>query len=506
MNNYDEKTYCFIGNGSYGNVYHTLENNKEKNVVKVCEIYQNAHFTEELVCGNIVECIFLQSLKKTFNDTLSDYFPIIKKIKQDDNYFYFTMSYCGPDLDNFRKRVGNNKILEYIPSIMCQLSRILIILKSMSVMHFDIKPANICVDEFNKVRLIDFNLLTHINANSANIEGSSSFTDPYYCNFKNNATFVRDNDMFSCGMVLLFLITGGYVDGDKIVDFTTDSQLYEFLHFDILYEEFPKFREYLDLCWSMISLENRISRNNLYKHRLFNEIRKNYPVKIKKQYFEITNNFLEIDSSKIDSTLEYYYEANIKLFYQMYTKLGIQNFSVFGMKLYLKILTIYPITLDFLKVNKLSIVTIYIVSIIFQQYLNKRELMELSSIVYSDETIQKEVLFCLELLDYNVFPLCDIYDVIPYVKHYKTIFPEKLINFLRPEIVKYKCKDYLESYSYIITNTFQQLENLSNDNYNEKKIMYLIQKFTTIIKIYGNKLGKRIKDQITDKLKRLLKN
>ncbi len=139
--NSDEKT--LIGEGSYGKVY-----GKGEKVLKMSDLF----FEDDIFAENVSEAMFLQTIRR-FN---LDCFPKVESITATEGSIELVMNNVGLPLDTWVKKKSFAERKAFLPSFLCQMARILLLLKQMNVMHFDIKPANICINDEGVVCLFFF--------------------------------------------------------------------------------------------------------------------------------------------------------------------------------------------------------------------------------------------------------------------------------------------------------------------------------------------------------------
>src|SRR5699024_7098624 len=88
----------------------------------------------------------------------------IYDVGEDDNLHYIVMEYMpGPTLKEYIQQKGALAVSEAIP-IMEQLISALSHAHHANIIHRDIKPQNILMDEFGNVKLTDFGVATMISA------------------------------------------------------------------------------------------------------------------------------------------------------------------------------------------------------------------------------------------------------------------------------------------------------------------------------------------------------
>ena len=318
-----EKNNTFIGNGSYGNVY--KNNNDVKKIMKCCQEDNELEFHEV----NMNEVMFLSSYRDV---------PFVPKYKSaklnitknsnkvELNSIELDMEYCGINLEKYSLNLSYNDRLKLIPSLMTQLSRMMVWMKTQNIVHVDIKPANICIDN-NIIKLIDWGFVTRLNKKyNKNIYGTKVFCDPYTLK---NKILTKEYDMFSCGITLCFFITKSYADNkwfDIVSKFSSDvdennnKTIEYFLGENIkqhLSNVIPNGEFYYNLICEMINVdpEYRITPENLYE-KLPQNLKDEFPL-IQHEYKikEVTK--LPVSEQNIGYAI--YYMLSIKEYETMYS-------------------------------------------------------------------------------------------------------------------------------------------------------------------------------------------
>lgn len=280
-----EKNNTFIGNGSYGNVY--KNNNDVKKIMKSCHEDDEFEFHEV----NMNEVMFLSSYRHVpfipkYKSAKLNITKNVNKVKL--NTIELDMEYCGMNLEKYSTSLSYNDRLKLIPSLMAQLSRMLIWMETQNIVHVDIKPANICIDN-NIIKLIDWGFVTRLNKKyNKSIYGTKIFCDPYTLK---NKVLTREYDMFSCGITLCFFITKSYADNtwfDIVSKFSSDidennKKTVEYFLGDNIKQHLsmllPNGELYYNLICEMINIdpEYRITPENLYE-QLPQYLRDDFPL------------------------------------------------------------------------------------------------------------------------------------------------------------------------------------------------------------------------------------
>jgi serine/threonine protein kinase len=320
-----EKNNTFIGNGSYGNVY---KNNDIVKKIMNCYCEDNELEFNEI---NMNEVMFLSSYREL---------PFVPKYKSaklnitkntnkvELNTIELDMEYCGINLEKYSASLSYYDRLKTIPSLMTQFSRILVWMKMQNIVHVDIKPANVCIDN-NIIKLIDWGFVTRLNKKyNKNIYGTKIFCDPYTLK---NKTLTKEYDMFSCGITLCFFITKSYANKnwfDIVSNFSSDVDVNNkktieyFLGDNIkqhLSNVIPNGEFYYNLICEMINIdpEYRITPEKLYE-KLPQNLKDEFPlIQYEYKIKEITE--LPVSEDVIGNAI--YYMLSIKEYETIYSSI-----------------------------------------------------------------------------------------------------------------------------------------------------------------------------------------
>ncbi|MEG0509565.1 MAG: serine/threonine-protein kinase, partial [Eubacterium sp.] len=134
--------------------------------------------------------------------------PKIIEVKEDDQYVYIIQEFIhGTDLKDLVLKYGN--IDESIVIFwMEELAEILYYLHSQSVIHRDIKPGNIMLNDEGQLKVIDFGLARDFaekDGVDSRVIGTLSHTPPERY-IRKNAN--EQTDIYGYGSTLYFLLTG----------------------------------------------------------------------------------------------------------------------------------------------------------------------------------------------------------------------------------------------------------------------------------------------------------
>jgi serine/threonine protein kinase len=257
-----------LGKGSYGEVNQISPTLVEKKMPWYDYKY------DKYEVRNIHEAMFLKSMSAPF-------IPLIKDIKIKGFDIILTQKYCGITLDKYANILSYDERVKEVPSLICQMARILVWLKDHKVAHYDIKPANLCIDKDGNLSLtlIDFGFVGPVCANSPKYFGTQSYGDPSY--FKGKKQLTYEYDMMGMGLSLISFINGGdWINSDVWIEGIGSSITYK----SIVSKELKKTKisddEILDLLVAMTDLNenDRIKPMDLYKQPILEIYQKQYPL------------------------------------------------------------------------------------------------------------------------------------------------------------------------------------------------------------------------------------
>lgn len=133
---------------------------------------------------------------------------------------YLVMELGGIGLDVLKESSQDPFPPEFLKSIMHQLLNILVYLEFKGITHHDIKPSNILVSSPGpKVLLCDFGVAEqHSSGTCKSFFGSPAFQAPEIAGNVNGDPYDGAKaDVWSAGVVLFFMLTGGYpFNGDTV--------------------------------------------------------------------------------------------------------------------------------------------------------------------------------------------------------------------------------------------------------------------------------------------------
>ena len=320
-----EKNNTFIGNGSYGNVY---KNNNDVKKIMNCYSEDDVLEFNEI---NMNEVMFLSSYRNVpfIPKYKSAKLNITKKANEvlELNTIELDMEYCGTNLEKYSASLSYIDRLKLIPSLMTQLSRIMVWMKMQNIVHVDIKPANICISS-NIIKLIDWGFVTRLNKKyNKNIYGTKIFCDPYTLK---NKILTKEYDMFSCGITLCFFITKSYADEkwfDIVSNFSSDvdennKKIIEYFLGDSVKQHLsniPNGEFYYNLICEMINVDPvyRITPEKLYE-KLPQNLKEEFPLI---QYEYKIKEITEVPVSEQIIGKAIYYMLSIKEYQTMYSSI-----------------------------------------------------------------------------------------------------------------------------------------------------------------------------------------
>jgi len=212
----------FLGEGGFGTVNTVPGTN---NVLKKMELKCNE---------NLKELCFIASYKNIpFISQLVSY-----ETNVEENWIKMTMKNAGKSFRDLKKDFPIDKKIEMVPKILAQFIRILIWMQQENLMHCDIKPANICMDNNCFVTLIDWGFVQKVHDKNNYWIGTTRYYDPFVQNKKANLR----SEIFAMGFSLCcFLINFDMDEWDEfcsIVPLTnyTDKNCIEQLNKRLLFD------------------------------------------------------------------------------------------------------------------------------------------------------------------------------------------------------------------------------------------------------------------------------
>jgi serine/threonine protein kinase len=377
----EEKKGKMLAKGSYGKVYLSDCGTK---VTKIAEV----HEVDEVVSRNIAEGIFLSTIKTDF---ISD----LKKVKATYEggkvKITMTQKFHGKTL---REWCDNVKLVDRMvafPKVVCQLARILLLLKKLNVAHNDIKPENICItDKSQKLTLIDFGFVAIVNKS---LLSSTVRQDIMTQNEILNRSIFR-MDMFAAGMTLYYIMCKSYIVFEENVD-VMGQLLSGILQ---VKKQWP---EFCDLLEKM--LRNQITPEELYAK--YPEYQKLYPLD------QQIGGFAEIPSQvsvhKGDFRTDYSLENVQRILDWMVDVLnymGSLHMFTYSYQIFNRLFRTSTSLWDVSKAQLKACSCLYIASVIYSDEFDLEKLAALTDSTYTDKEIINDILLCLQEMSWKIYP------------------------------------------------------------------------------------------------------
>lgn len=191
-----------VGSGGFGKVYEVEGTSLVKKVMDLRH--------EE----NIREICFLSTYSHV---------PFITKINKCEidvanNNICMFMENAGITLRELSKTMKIEERIRLVPTLMVQFARILIWMKTENILHCDIKPANICIDNHLNITLIDWGFVQKCGSDKQYKIGTPLFYDPYSFH---DEIIDHFSEIFAFGMSICYFIMSS-VDYDEWEEFLLD--------------------------------------------------------------------------------------------------------------------------------------------------------------------------------------------------------------------------------------------------------------------------------------------
>lgn len=185
----------------------------------VCEGIENK--TKEKVAVKIISKLNKLNKIKNFNNYISNeitvlnflnsYSNIIKLLdfEEDDNQYVLVFEYVPIKFEEIIHSISYNKIFYYVK----QLLEILILLKNNNILHNDIKPANILINN-DKIKLCDFGMAEFLEGNIDSIKSFVCGSPMYMDLSKINGIHSYETDFWCFKLIYYELLYGHHPFND----------------------------------------------------------------------------------------------------------------------------------------------------------------------------------------------------------------------------------------------------------------------------------------------------
>jgi serine/threonine protein kinase len=196
----------YISSGGFGKVYE-LKNTSF--VVKKMDTKYEENLREICFLSTYKHVPFITQIVKTEIDTTN---------KNIDMY----MKNAGLSLRELSDKISLEERIKMVPYLMIQFARILIWMRQEKILHCDIKPRNICIDENKNVTIIDWGFVQKTIPTKKYTIGTELFYDPYTLEDKIDYS----SEMFAFGLSICHFVTKS-LDYDKWDEFCSNCDIDE---------------------------------------------------------------------------------------------------------------------------------------------------------------------------------------------------------------------------------------------------------------------------------------
>lgn len=296
----------FIGEGTYGQVYKIKNTNKVKKVM-------DTFIEDDFNSTAFKELFFLSTYRKI------PFIPTFRNANINNDEIEIEMDYCGENLEAISHKMSYVERIKILPILLIQFARILVWLENRNLIHLDIKPLNLCMDEKNQIYLIDWGFVTR-SQNAKDTNGTVIFAEPLNLN---NGIINCKYDMFSIGITIICFLTKSLKHYDEYMILCDDlkrgklskakatAELIKITNLnscakDILNHPDGNGSDYLDLIYSMIDIDQkkRITPLRLYSSKLLSDKKPLFPLCILDINFRQSHSKLsELQKSKNEHTI-----------------------------------------------------------------------------------------------------------------------------------------------------------------------------------------------------------
>ena len=215
-----------LGQGGFGYTY-LARHLEMDSILVIKEFYLNGYVkrkgknliphlgSEELYSNKKEEFI---NEARTLNQLRHENIVVVHDVFQENNTAYYTMDYIkGSTLYDFviteRKRTGEKLPIDLLKGWLTQLSNGLMYIHDRNILHADISPMNILVNENKQLILIDFGQSMHYDANKLTrklpiLAHTRGYTAPEMDSKETMRQFHPQTDLFSFAAVMYFCLVG----------------------------------------------------------------------------------------------------------------------------------------------------------------------------------------------------------------------------------------------------------------------------------------------------------
>ena len=206
METIDEK-YCsshgldfcdVIAKGGYGIVYHVF----------------SRHYKRDFALKRVNLSNFKQGEVKAMMSMSSPHICSLYQYNQFDNYVYMLLEYCPHSLDKELqscKILPNELLVKYIYEILIAIE----VCHDHNIAHSDIKPSNILIDKYGRIKVCDFGLAKEFDIKGSDLKhGSLCFMAPEI--FTEKTYDPAKADIWALGVTFYYMATHRYPFNPKM--------------------------------------------------------------------------------------------------------------------------------------------------------------------------------------------------------------------------------------------------------------------------------------------------
>jgi len=241
----------------------------------------------------------------------SDYTVNFYRRIENKDYIIFELENFEKDLKEYLSDNGEITNKEFFKKIIISIANALKILQNKGVMHRDIKPNNIFInDEYNNqtIKLGDFGCSIYIKDNTSEPIGTILYTAP---EIVKNFTYDEKCDLWSLGVTLFELYFGVLPYGNSPTTSTINSIIYSDEEFIFKKTNIPT----LDILFKRlltINPNNRMTFNEFFKYVFSQDFMKKDVIAVNndKFYYDLYNAIKKEPIPTINYNIDYEKECN----------------------------------------------------------------------------------------------------------------------------------------------------------------------------------------------------